>query len=673
MMAACLSSPRVHASPLTWLWASPQPNGNNWVDLIQTNGFYVGLGGRGQLSSSMDLRLWTPHASGTPLALRSAAFFGDRVIITTEQGHILRAAASTNGLGDFDLIDLGTLDWLEGVASSGSQIMAVGDNAAIYTSTNGVNWTRQSPGFTHWLRSVAWANNRYVAVGESGLIATSPNGINWTKRSSGTAQNLNRVAWVVDRFWAVGDAGTVLNSEDGASWSPIKSGATNDLYAVSGDGLVRIVAGDQELHLGRKNSQQSNNYSWSNQLAGSNAPPSWLYYASIFDGTRYLLTGQTGMIVQGEPATDGLSWSQLSDSIYAWLWDLVALDDLLVTVGDRGAIATSQDGAHWDFESVPVSLTNTVFLGVAGDQEMLVAVGSRGSIAVSPASLTNIVFTNSVGNVVTQAVSTLGIVWDAVASPSTNDLQGVCLANGRWIVAGGAGTLLSSPNGFDWTPQESPVSVFLSSVTAWPGGWVIVGDQGTILTSPNGLSWLPAASGATHWLYRVRFLRDRLIAVGENGAILVSTNGISWNKALTPTVRWLNDVAWFGGRFYAAGSRGTLLSSEDALVWTTEELPTAKSLYALAPFHWQMIAVGIEGIVLRSQTAPVQLLDFDPGEDAHNFLFSGPPGQWFAFGQSDDLQSWIETRSLQFEDNTGLIITRVPPTPGKSQEFYMPR
>lgn len=662
----------VSAVPLTWLWASPQPNGNNLVDVVHTNGFYVVLGGRGQLSSSMELRLWTPHASGTSLSLRSAAFFEDYLIITAEQGCILRAAASTNGLDGFEVIDLGTASWIEGVASSGAQLVAVGDNAAIYTSTNGVNWTRQIPAFSDWLRSVAWANNLFVAVGEAGFIATSANGRNWTPRSSGTSSSLNRVAWVGDRFWAVGDSGVVLTSQSGNSWSKSKTGATNDLYAVCGIDSVCLIAGDHELRIGKKTSPQSSVYSWSNELAKTNAPPGWLYYAAVFDGARFLVAGQTGMIVQGDLTPSGLSWSVLTEGINSWLWDAVNIESMLVSVGDKGTIVSSRDGANWYLESTPAQLTNTVFLGIAGNRDMLAAVGSRGGIAISPSTYTNSISTNGAGGSELQTVSSLGIVWHAASSPTSNDLQGVCVAKDRWIASGGAGTILGSPDGLNWTPLGSPTSAFLSSVAAWPGGWVIVGDLGTILTSVDGLSWLPVGSGTTNWLYRVRYLQDRLFAVGENGTVLVSTNGVIWDRMQSPTVRWLNDVAWFGGRFYAAGSRGTLISSENARDWSVEELPTTKSLYALAPHGWQMVAVGIEGVVLRSQTASIQLLSYSFTQDTNTLLFSGQPGQWFAAGQSTDLRSWTTGDSVQFQDTTGLFITSEPKSPGRETQFFKP-
>src|SRR5262249_25682158 len=151
--------------------------------------------------------------------------------------------------------------------------------------------------------------------------------------------------------------------------------------------------------------------------------------------------------------------------------------------------------------------TNSIFLGVGGDTNLLIAVGDRGTITISPNTITNITLTNIVGTnlVVTNVdVSTLGILWQGIEPrPTTNDLQGVCVSGDPYIVTGAGGTVLTSPDGKAWTKRSTPVTSFLSSVTSFPGGVVAVGDRGTILTSPDGVAWTARQSGSTNWIYRV--------------------------------------------------------------------------------------------------------------------------------------------------------------------------
>ena len=181
--------------PLRWRWSNPGPHGGNIVDMAYSPdlGLGVQVAERGQLYTSDNLSTWLPRDSGVTNALRAAVFFGPRIIVTGEAGVVLYA----DSVADFKpgtLLDGPTGDWLEAVAASAQTLVAVGDNSAVYTSTNGVTWKRQapSPPLNQWLRGVAFGNGTFVAVGENGLIATSPNGTNWTGRVSSWSRRLRR-------------------------------------------------------------------------------------------------------------------------------------------------------------------------------------------------------------------------------------------------------------------------------------------------------------------------------------------------------------------------------------------------------------------------------------------------------------------------------------------------
>lgn len=194
----------------------------------------------------------------------------------------------------------------------------------------------------------------------------------------------------------------------------------------------------------------------------------------------------------------------------------------------------------------PPSLTNTVFLGVGGTTNGLLAVGNQGKIALSPSTVVSVLVTNGVGAnrvVTTNWVDLIGSYWKSVPTPTTNDLQGVVATDTLLAACGAKGTILTSTNqGTNWTAVASATSAFLSGLAAFPMGFVTVGDNGTILTSTNGARWVPRISTTTNWLYRVRYLGGQLIAVGENGSLLTSTDGVVWTPRNTGTTRWLNDV-----------------------------------------------------------------------------------------------------------------------------------
>ena len=121
---------------LTWRWSNPRPHGNNIIDMAYLDGLAIQVCDRGQLYASTDLSTWIPLDSHTTNSLRAVTFFGSRVVATGENGTVVFA----DSLDNFQFVNLGTSNWLEGVAASTNLLVAVGDNATIYTSTNGLGW-----------------------------------------------------------------------------------------------------------------------------------------------------------------------------------------------------------------------------------------------------------------------------------------------------------------------------------------------------------------------------------------------------------------------------------------------------------------------------------------------------------------------------------------------------
>ena len=643
--------------PLTWRWSNPLPHGGNIVDLAYSNGLVVEVAERGQIYTSEDLVSWTPRESHVTNSLRAVTFLGGRIIITGENGVVLFADDHFS----FYEVDLGTTDWLEGVAASPNLVVAVGDNGALYRSTNGVVWNRKQPALTStWLRSIGYGGGQFVVAGENGYVATSPDGTNWTPKTlaGSSGVNLNRVQWIGDRFVIAGDNGKAWDNIGGISWRAVISGATNELDAVAGYVNAQLqssqlLAGDGEVRLYEGSS-------WSNQLGSTVAapPPSWAYYSGLFDGSLYLLGGRTGMFVEGIKTNSSTPtvWTEPGSSIRNWLWQVARFPDFYLAVGDHGTAMSSLNGIDWDLEFIPTNYFNSVFLGAGGPTNFFLIAGSQGSLLYS----TNIYVTNASG-------------WNSIAPPTVNDLQGVAWQGNLFVVTGGGGTILTSPKGTNWTKQTSPVTTFLSSVEPYPGGFVAVGDAGTILTSPNGTNWTKHLFNTTNWLYQVRYLNGGLMAVGENGTILVSTNGTNWQTRTSGTASWLNAVEFIGQTYFVVGNQGTVLASADSLTWTNVGTLTKKSLCGLAKSQGQLLAVGAEGIILRSRIipdlTPITIKSYGHTASQNLFLFSGKPDQQFTLDSCTTFADWFSGVALEFLDSSGTLIYLEDANPGTKKFF----
>ena len=634
--------------PPLWRWSNPTPHGANIVDQAANAALTVQVGERGQIFLSDDWETWTPRDSYTTAALRGVTFFNGRLVITGEAGTIMFA----DDLWNFYGLTLGTADWLESVAASTNLVVAVGDNAAIYTSTNAVNWQRITPAFANWLRSVACNGSTFVAVGESGLIASSQNGNMWQVRTSGTTTHLNRVAWLGDHFLVVGDGGKALSSTNGNQWTPVSLGATNYLFALAGVTNSHLAAGDLEVRLAEEGG------AWSNQLAAAlTPPPAWTYYSALWNSGYYLLAGRSGLAVEGSKtnSAEPVKWQPLSESVRSWLWSVARTPSHYVAVGDYGTILSSPNGVDWDLELVPFTATNAVLLGVGGSSNLLLAVGTQGTVLWG----TNV------------------FLWNELSpKPTTNDLQGVCHDGTQFILAGGNGTILTSPNGTNWTRQTTPTSAFLMSVAAFPGGLVAVGQAGVILTSTNhGVSWTPRVSGTTNWLSQARWLNDRLVAVGQNGCLLTSKDGVQWRTNASGSTAWLNAADFIEDTWFVVGNQGTVLGSPDATNWFNFGTLTKKSLYGVTTHNGQLVTVGSEGAILRSQLVPdptpIQIASFKRKSGMNVFLFTGATDQQFRLQSSTNLTAWTDGALLEFLDGSGTLLfvedtgTNAPPA-----QFY---
>lgn len=684
MLLLCVAGPaRAVDFPLRWRWSNPAPHGNNIIEMAYSSaqGLWVQVSERGQIFTSYDLEIWTPRESGTTNALRAVTFAGNRILVTGEGGTFLYAD-SPESFSPATVTSGATSNWLEGVAWSGTRAVAVGDNGVIYVSANGSSWARQASTITGWFRGITFGNNLFVAVGEGGLIATSATGQNWAVRNSTTSRDLNKITFASGRFTVVGDVGTVLGSTTGTTWTSLNAGTTNNLFTVADVNNVRLVAGDNAVRL------QVGSV-WSDELSKAAPAPAWTYLSSVARPDFFLIGGRTGLMAEGyRTNATTFFWVPSDDSLRRWLFDVTHRNGIYVAVGDRATVMTSANGLDWALEQVPTAVTNSIFLGIGGDTNLLVAVGNHGAIMTSLNSFTNVAVTNVVGTnmiVTNQTISTFGVIWEAIdPSPTTNDLQAICGFEGGFVAGGGNGTVLTSPDGRAWTTRSTPTTSLLSSVTSFPEGLIATGANGTILFSPDGVTWSQYDSGTTNWVYRVRYLGGQLIAVGQNGVILTSPDGATWTIRNSGTTRWLNDVTFIDGTYLVVGTQGAVLSSPDAAAWTDRGTITLKSLYGAATDGGQLVTVGIEGIILRSQVVPhltpIEILDYSrlatsfPPMAQNVYLFGGRPDQQFTLEYKSGLttNAWTDGAQLEFFDSSGVLyyLETFQGTNFPSLEFY---
>lgn len=172
------------------------------------------------------------------------------VVWTSEEGVNWTRSAPLAEAGEiFDIVAAGP--GLVAVGAVGEEQEADG---AVWVSSDGFGWSLITDPSV--FGGPGWQQLRGIAVGPTGLVAvgtgvwTSMDGLTWTRIATDDDFLLNDVAASTDGYVAVGDFGEVLSSADGLTWRvfPDEDGtiAGAVLNAVSTGGSGWIAVGESE-------------------------------------------------------------------------------------------------------------------------------------------------------------------------------------------------------------------------------------------------------------------------------------------------------------------------------------------------------------------------------------------------------------------------------------------
>lgn len=239
---------------------------------------------------------------------------------------------------------LGSMD-LRGV-TFGTVFAAVGANGAIFSSTDGLSWTRQTnPSPTANLNSAKYGGN-YLAVGSAGAVLLSSDAITWTQQVSGTGNDLYALATnSAGQYVATGASGTIIASSNGTTWGTATSGTTNPLYAVTyGNGRYVAVGANGTLLA------STDGITWLSENSGTSLDLKGIAYgatlatATVASVPIFVAVGDAGTMVT---STDGLTWTAAQTAITSNTLTAIDFGRQFVAVGTGGVIFTSTDGTNW--------------------------------------------------------------------------------------------------------------------------------------------------------------------------------------------------------------------------------------------------------------------------------------------------------------------------------------
>jgi hypothetical protein len=528
-----------------WQFRNPLPTINDLNNVIFLNGRFVAVGILGEVLASLDGRTWNRRQGAGDVSLYDVAY-GNGLYVAT--------GAATDG-------------------------------AAIFTSSDLTEWTRQSTPTTNILNALTYGNGLFVGVGQRGTIIISSDGTNWIQRASGTTNPLRSVSVGNGAFVTAGtDLSLVYVSSDGTTWSSYNVGFPsvsmvrflNGRFFACGS---RPVLGGQVPMI----TTSANGTVWAATTLGPSLPSR---IAQIAYGQGLYVATFDGLAPYFFVSTDGHTFDVTTHTNFAG--GTVAFGNNVfvgaggarVGIAGRFLLQVSDDRTNW------LATTTGPIPPLLGDiahgNGMYVAVGSAYSFAAPG--------TAAVGPTI--AVSPTALSFQEQAIPASGALSRIHFADGLFHSVGYNGTILRSTNGTVWLKRTSGVSGNLRAITQGNGLWVAAGDDGAVTTSSNGQAWTLRFSGTSFALNGITYGANLFVAVGYLGTVITSSDAINWTVQFTDTLETFFDIAYYDGQFVAVGTGGAIFTSSDTINWVARALGTTNELHAIAGGGGHFIATG---------------------------------------------------------------------------------
>ena len=557
------------ANPLKWI---PQNSGTTTPlnSISYGNGRYVVTSTNGLLLTSTDAINWTQETFGTatlmsvtynPLIRRFIAVGNSGTIITSADG--LQWVAQTSG----------TPNNLNGIATSNTMIVAVGNEGTLLYSTNGgLNWNVTAPVAGNWLAAVTHYDNghgynSFVAVGMKGIILQSTDGIRWIARSSGVTSDLYGVTASANKIIAVGTNGVALISTDGGiSWTQQIIDPSLDLWGITYSSRFDEFAAVGSFGVVAKS---KDGVHWvATELSGITSPLT----SVIYGNNQFVTVGENGVLFSSGPTFRKIMY---------------ALDSF-AAIDNKGDILTSYWGDLWT-NTTSSSSCKVYDMTFNDDEKAVVAFGSscilkstdlvkwtQQAAADGPAGnvcYANHLYISSSGSTI--VTSSDGINWSGQTLDEPNLGKLACANNTFVAIDNDVGTtpptsFLRSTDGFHWQriPNGGSVGAQYTNIIGGNSEFISVGDAEYgrfVATSADGISW---------GVYHPERIDGSMISAARGGntfvaiapGIIYTSASEPWNKQLTNTN--MTDVVYGNGRFVIIGD--TVLTSPDGITWTDQ-------------------------------------------------------------------------------------------------------
>ncbi len=329
-----------------------------------------------------------------------------------------------------------------------------GDRSDPWPSSFPITWNGESSSWTKRLSNVpygfwdvVWDGTVFVAVGDDGAIMTSTDGVDWVRKESGIETTLVAVAAFGPDIVAVGDDIVLLSTDHGDSWSVKYRPVSVGFGAVALNSSQFVVGGfDFESTTETITISEDRGETWEvvDEDPNQDFPINDLAYGNgYFVATTWRSTSPGGRV---KVSADGRQWNEilLSDDVEATWFSMVMHDGDQFAVAGYSGVSMSMDGLNWTQKQTP--LLNFDFLSAATDGSQLILAGGFGSIIMGVYALQShwpagIASTDG------------GLSWEFFGIDEGYLSLGMAFGNGRFVSVGR--TLVAGEDGIYFFPNNT--------------------------------------------------------------------------------------------------------------------------------------------------------------------------------------------------------------------------
>lgn len=281
------------AAEFPWHFVSPTPTGNAIREVAFLNGQFLAVGDAGTLLTSSDGTRWTSQNLPTSYDMVSIAYANGRYVVSDSRSGLYTSLDAVH----WDTAKVALYYYWAGARTAllafgnGKYLRLMSYSSAstvtVSTSSDGITWQNSTPNFPAYFPSaLTFAADRFVAISDGG-IWTSTDGVSWTKAAIGetpasgslaygngillatrtnapclrstdalnwaaanNAPTVSQIRFVNGFFYAREDStGACLRSDDALTWSTFSTASMNMLTAAYGNGVyvARNNAANSEL------------------------------------------------------------------------------------------------------------------------------------------------------------------------------------------------------------------------------------------------------------------------------------------------------------------------------------------------------------------------------------------------------------------------------------------